>query len=92
MKTENQDFGKNKYTTKQEGSVNFLLHEIDNDTIPSKSMNVFYNERMEINRDISILAIIAYHKIFSQKSLVLVDSMAASVIGSICLLKNTKNV
>ena len=92
MKTENQDFGKNKYTTKQEGSVNFLLHEIDNDTIPSKSMNVFYNERMEINRDISILAIIAYRKIFSQKSLVLVDSMAASGIGSIRLLKNTKNV
>jgi len=92
MKTENQDFGKNKYTTKQEGSVKFLLHEIDNDTIPSKSMNVFYNERMEINRDISILAIIAYRKIFSQKSLVLVDSMAASGIGAIRLLKNTKNI
>ena len=92
MKTENLDFGKNKYTTKQEGSVKFLLYEIDNDTIPSKSMNVFYNERMEINRDISILAIIAYHKIFSQKSLVLVDSMAASGIGSIRLLKHTKNV
>jgi tRNA (guanine26-N2/guanine27-N2)-dimethyltransferase len=92
MKTENQDFGKNKYITKQEGSVKFLLHEIDNDTIPSKSMNVFYNKRMEINRDISILAIIAYRKIFSQKSLVLVDSMAASGIGSIRLLKNTKNI
>ncbi|GAG89544.1 unnamed protein product, partial [marine sediment metagenome] len=46
MKTENQDFGKNKYITKQEGSVKFLIHEIDNGTIPSKSMNVFYNERM----------------------------------------------
>ena len=92
MKTENQDFGKNKYVTKQEGSVKFLLHEIDNDTIPSKSMNVFYNERMEINRDISILAIIAYSKNISQKSLVIVDSMAASGIGSIRLLKNTKNV
>ncbi|HUW91451.1 MAG TPA: tRNA (guanine(10)-N(2))-dimethyltransferase [Candidatus Nanopelagicaceae bacterium] len=92
MKTENQDFGKNKYITKQEGSVKFLLHEIDNDTIPSKSMNVFYNKRMEINRDISILAIIAYSKIINQVSLVVVDSMAASGIGSIRLLKNTKNV
>ncbi len=92
MKTENQDFGKNKYITKQEGSVKFLLHEIDNDIIPSKSMNVFYNKRMEINRDISILAIIAYSKIINQESLVVVDSMAASGIGSIRLLKNTKNV
>jgi len=92
MTIENQDFGKNKYVTKQEGSVKFLLHEIDNDVIPSKSMNVFYNERMEINRDISILAIIAYNKIISHESLVIVDSMAASGIGSIRLLKNTKNV
>ena len=92
MKTENQDFGKNKYITKQEGSVKFLLHEIDNDTIPSKSMNVFYNERMEINRDITILAIIAYSKIVSQESLVVVDSMAASGIGPIRLLKNTNKV
>jgi tRNA (guanine26-N2/guanine27-N2)-dimethyltransferase len=92
MKTENQDFGKNKYITKQEGSVEFLLHEIDNNAIPSKSMNVFYNKRMEINRDISILAIIAYSKIFSQESLVVVDSMAASGVGPIRLLKNTNNI
>jgi len=92
MKTENQDFGKYKYITKQEGSVKFLLHDIDNDTIPSKSMNVFYNERMEINRDISILAIIAYSKIVNQESLVVVDSMAASGIGPIRLLKNANNV
>jgi len=92
MKTENQDLGKNKYITKQEGSVEFLLHEIDNNAIPSKSMNVFYNKRMEINRDISILAIIAYSKIFSQGSLVVVDSMAASGVGPIRLLKNTNNV
>ena len=92
MKTENQDLGKNKYITKQEGSVEFLLHEIDNNAIPSKSMNVFYNKRMEINRDISILAIIAYSKIFSQESLVIVDSMAASGVGPIRLLKNTNNI
>ena len=52
MNTENQESSKSKYITKQEGSVKFFLHEIDNDSIPSKSMNVFYNRRMEINRDI----------------------------------------
>jgi len=92
MKTDNQESKINKYITKQEGSVKFLLHEIDYDTIPSKSMNVFYNKTMEINRDISILAHIAYSKIFDQESLIVVDSMAASGIGSIRLLKNTKNI
>ncbi|MFX0047637.1 MAG: tRNA (guanine(10)-N(2))-dimethyltransferase [Candidatus Hermodarchaeota archaeon] len=92
MKSDNQEFGINKYVTKQEGSVKFLLHETDYNTIPTKSMNVFYNKRMEINRDISILAYIAYSKINDQESLTVVDSMAASGIGSIRLLKNTKNV
>ena len=92
MNTENQESSKSKYITKQEGSVNFFLHEIDNDSIPSKSMNVFYNRRMEINRDISILAIVAYSKMINQESLVVVDSMAASGIGSIRLLKNTNKV
>ncbi len=92
MKIENHNLSKNKYITKQEGSVKFLLHEGDNDTIPSKSMNVFYNKRMEINRDISILAIIAYNNLISQNSLVVIDSMAASGIGAIRLLKNCENV
>jgi len=92
MKIENHYLSKNKYIIKQEGSVKFLLHEGDNDTIPSKSMNVFYNKRMEINRDISILAIIAYNNLISQNSLVVIDSMAASGIGSLRLLKNSKNV
>ena len=47
---------------------------------------------MEINRDISILAIIAYNNLISQNSLIVVDSMAASGIGSIRLLKNSINV
>lgn len=92
MNTENYNSGKSKYVAKQEGSVKFFLHEIDNNTIPSKSMNVFYNKRMEINRDISVLAIIAYSKMISQESIVVVDSMAASGIGSIRLLKNTNNI
>jgi tRNA (guanine26-N2/guanine27-N2)-dimethyltransferase len=92
MDTINQDFSKKEYIAKQEGSVSFLIHEIDDDKIPSKSMNVFYNKRMEINRDVSILAILAYNKLFNQEPLVIVDSMAASGIGSIRMLKNIKNV
>ena len=92
MKIENHYLSKNKHITKQEGSVKFLLHEVDDNTVPSKSMNVFYNKRMEINRDISILANIAYYNLFSQDSLVVIDSMAASGIGSIRLLKNCKEV
>jgi tRNA (guanine26-N2/guanine27-N2)-dimethyltransferase len=92
MNTENQDFSSSKYISKYEGSVKFLLHKIDDNTIPSKSMSVFYNKRMEINRDISILAVLAYSKLFNQESLVVVDSMTASGIGSLRLLKNAENI
>ncbi|MFW9897045.1 MAG: tRNA (guanine(10)-N(2))-dimethyltransferase [Candidatus Thorarchaeota archaeon] len=92
MNSEKLDFGHQKYTTKQEGTVKFLIHEIDDDAIPSKSMNVFYNKKMEINRDISILATLAYRKLFHQESLVIVDTMAASGIGSIRIIKNIENI
>ena len=92
MNTENQNIDTNAYITKQEGSVEFFLHDLDENVIPSKSMNVFYNKRMEINRDISILAILAYNRLFNQEPLVVVDSMAASGIGSIRLLKNIENI
>lgn len=88
----NQNFRNKGYIAKQEGSVKFLIYETDDDKIPSKSMNVFYNKRMDINRDISILAILAYNKLFNQEPLVIVDSMAASGIGSLRMLKNIKNI
>ena len=62
----------------REGSTEFYIHDVDKDSIPSKSMNVFYNKRMEINRDISILGISAYSDLFNQDELIIVDSMAAS--------------
>ena len=37
---------------KKEGLAHFYLYETDIDAIPSKSMNVFYNKKMIINRDI----------------------------------------
>ncbi|MFX0075444.1 MAG: tRNA (guanine(10)-N(2))-dimethyltransferase [Candidatus Hermodarchaeota archaeon] len=92
MNTVNQDFGKKKYITAQEGTVKFFLHEIDDNIIPSKSMNVFYNKRMEINRDISILAVLAYSQLYNQNPLVVIDSMSASGIGSIRMLKSLNNI
>ncbi len=91
MKIGNLNLNNNKYVKKQEGSVEFYLYKNDNDSIPSKSMGVFYNERMEINRDISILAILTYNKLINRDSLVMVDCMAASGIGPIRLLKASNN-
>ncbi len=77
---------------KKEASSEFYIHKEDTNLIPSKSMNVFYNKRMIINRDISSLAINAYATIFKQDELVIVDSMAASGISSIRMLKECKNI
>lgn len=81
----------NNLIIRKEGLAEFYLHEVDNDSIPSKSMNVFYNKKMVINRDISSLAIKAYSKLYDQ-DLVIVDSMAASGISSIRLLLECENI
>ncbi|MFX1456096.1 MAG: tRNA (guanine(10)-N(2))-dimethyltransferase [Promethearchaeota archaeon] len=75
-----------------EGSASFYVYEIDKDAIPSKSMNVFYNRKMEINRDISNLAVTSYNKIYNKNSLIIIDSMAASGISSIRILKECNNI
>ena len=79
-------------STIKEGNAEFYIHAIDKDSIPSKSMIVFYNQKMEINRDVSNLAIMAYNRICNQNPLIIVDSMAASGISSIRLLRECKNV
>ena len=76
----------------REGAAELFVHSTDKDSIPSKSMQVFYNKKMEINRDISCLAVTAYNKLFNQESLNIVDSMAASGISSIRMLKECKNI
>ena len=48
-------------TTIQEAGLKFLINAADKNSIPSKSMAVFYNKKMEINRDITNLAIMAYN-------------------------------
>ncbi|GAH06047.1 unnamed protein product, partial [marine sediment metagenome] len=40
-------------STIKEGNAEFYIHTTDKDSIPSKSMIVFYNQKMEINRDVS---------------------------------------
>ncbi|MFW9818472.1 MAG: tRNA (guanine(10)-N(2))-dimethyltransferase [Candidatus Thorarchaeota archaeon] len=76
----------------REGSAKFYIHNIDINSIPSKGMNVFYNRRMEINRDITNLCINAYKELYHQKDLVIIDSMAASGISAIRILSECVKV
>ncbi|MBN1802914.1 MAG: tRNA (guanine(10)-N(2))-dimethyltransferase [Candidatus Lokiarchaeota archaeon] len=76
---------------KTEGKAKFYMYEADENQIPSKSMKVFYNEKMIINRDITTLAINAYNRTFA-KELVVVDSMAASGIGSMRLMLECQGI
>ena len=75
-----------------EGSTKIYIHNIDKNAVPSKSMTVFYNSKMEINRDISNLSILAYNKLINKNTLVMVDPMAASGVSSIRMLKECKNI
>ena len=86
-----QDKTSDNFIIKKEGLAEFYIFEMDDDSIPSKSMSVFYNKKMEINRDISSLAIKAYNTLYNQ-DLVIVDSMAASGISSIRLLLECENI
>ncbi|MFX1345628.1 MAG: tRNA (guanine(10)-N(2))-dimethyltransferase [Promethearchaeota archaeon] len=90
--TKKEELMNSNLSTIKEGNAEFYIHATDKDSIPSKSMVVFYNQKMEINRDISNLAIIAYNRIINQKPLVIVDSMAASGISSIRILKEWENI
>jgi len=78
---------KKALTLIKEGLTEFYIHTIDKGSIPSKAMNVFYNKRMEINRDISTLAINVYRDLFEKDELIIVDSMAASGLSAIRILK-----
>ncbi|MHA1688637.1 MAG: tRNA (guanine(10)-N(2))-dimethyltransferase [Promethearchaeota archaeon] len=76
----------------RENTTNFLIYGEDYNSTPSKSMKVFYNKKMILNRDITSLAINAYANMFNQNSLTIVDSMAATGIGAIRLIKECKNI
>jgi tRNA (guanine26-N2/guanine27-N2)-dimethyltransferase len=76
----------------REGSTKFYIYNVDKNSVPSKSMNVFYNKKMEINRDITNLSINAYKELFHQKNLVIIDSMAASGVSAIRILKECAKI
>ena len=79
-------------TLMREGLIEFYIYNIDKKSIPSKAMNVFYNKRMEINRDISNLSICAYRDLYNQDELIIVDSMAASGVSAIRMLKECTKI
>ena len=82
----------NEFVKIREESSDFYIHARDSSLIPSKSMNVFYNKKMILNRDITNLAISAYKNLYNQNDLIIVDSMAASGISSIRILNECKDV
>ena len=82
----------NNFSIINEGSAKIYIHSTDLNSIPSKSMTVFFNIKMEINRDVSNLAILAYNNLFNKNSLIIVDAMAASGASSIRMLKECNNI
>ena len=83
---------KNAMIKKEENSIPFYIYKEDLENTPSKSMNVFYNKAMELNRDISNIAVNSYNTLFPQKSLIIADCMAASGIGPIRMFKDCQNI
>jgi len=77
---------------KTEGNVQFYIYEDDENTVPSKAMNVFYNDKMVINRDLSSLGVLAYDKLFNKDKLRIIDCMSASGIGALRILKECENI
>jgi len=92
MKIDNSHTKTKNLTILKEGKAKFFLFDNDIDSIPTKSMDVFYNKRMEINRDITCLAVQSYSEMFNQTNLNIIDSMAGSGIGAIRLLKECDNI
>ncbi|MHA1146951.1 MAG: tRNA (guanine(10)-N(2))-dimethyltransferase [Promethearchaeota archaeon] len=76
----------------KEGSAEFFSYDREIDTVPSKSMPTFYNKKMVVNRDILNLAVIAYKKIYNPKYIIFVDSMAATGITAIRVLKEVNGL
>jgi tRNA (guanine26-N2/guanine27-N2)-dimethyltransferase len=92
MSSENSIIDTDKLSILEEGQAKFYLFNKDLSSIPTKSMEVFYNKGMEINRDITCLAVETYSDYYNKKKLVVIDSMAGSGIGSIRILKECKNI
>lgn len=77
---------------KTEGNIEFYIYKDDDKVVPSKAMKVFYNDRMELNRDLTSLAVLAYDKLFNKDKLRIIDCMSASGIGALRMLKECENI
>ena len=82
----------NRLIKKKESSVEFFIYAQDSNKVPSKAMNVFYNEKMILNRDLTILAIDAYKKLYNVNTFDFIDSMAASGITSLRIIKEFEDL
>lgn len=82
----------NNFSIINEGSAKIYIPSTNLNSIPSKSMTVFFNSKMEINRDVSNLSILAYNSLINKDSLIIVDAMAASGVSSIRMLNECKNI
>jgi len=82
---------KNDFIKVKEGLAEFYIYSEDQDSVPSKSMTVFYNKKMILNRDISSIALKAFYELYKQ-DLIIIDSMAASGISAIRFLKECKGI
>lgn len=72
--------------TLKEGAAKFYLFREDEDVLPTKSMRVFYNSKMELNRYISNLALNAYTRQYNKDKLFVISTMAASGVSSLRML------
>jgi tRNA (guanine26-N2/guanine27-N2)-dimethyltransferase len=82
----------NTLIKRKEASVEFYIYAQDYNRIPTKSMNVFYNEKMILNRDLTSLAIGVYKNLYKITNFDFIDSMAASGIASLRLLKEYEDL
>lgn len=77
-----------------EGGIKIILpNKVDDDDIPRKSEEVFYNPKQIFNRDISVLCLKTYIDNFiSKKDLILCDAFSASGIRGLRYGKEIDNL
>ncbi|TXT54992.1 MAG: tRNA (Guanine(26)-N(2)/guanine(27)-N(2))-dimethyltransferase [Promethearchaeota archaeon] len=92
MTEKNKRSQEEDYTSTKEGLAKIKILSEDENKIPSKSMGVFYNEKMRLNRSITSLALESYYNIYSRSDLFILDTMAASGVGPIRLIKEFEHI
>jgi tRNA (guanine26-N2/guanine27-N2)-dimethyltransferase len=86
MPTKPSTKGSEELRILEEGAAKFYLYREDEDALPTKSMKVFYNPKMELNRYISNLAVNAYTQLYNKEKLFVINTMAASGVSSLRML------